>query len=311
MRHVRTVVIATAFALMLAACGGGDSVAEELEGLDGAQVTVASKEFSEQIILGQMMVQTLEAAGAQVTDQTSLAGTAVLREAQESGEIDVYWEYTGTAWGDIFGEEEVIDDPDELHSTVAERDEENGIVWGARGDFENSYAIASNQEIADEYGVSTLSELAELHASDPEAATFCVAEEFATRADGFPGMTGHYGIEDPDIGEPLDEGIIYNEIADAPGSDCNFGVVFTTDGRIGALDLVVLEDDESFFPEYNPAITARAEIAEEYPEVVELGDEIMSRLDTDTMIELNRQADEEGFPHEEVARDWLEDEDLL
>lgn len=310
-RAVKAVAVGAASLLALTACGDdSDGAVAELSGLDGAELVVASKEFSEQIILGQMMVIALEEAGARVQDRTELAGTSVLRESLEADEIDMYWEYTGSAWADIFGETEVIEDPDELLSTVAERDRANGIVWGERAEFENTYAIAQNQAIADEYGVTNLSELAELSKTDPEAAKVCVAEEFATRADGFPGMQEHYDMEIK-AQEPLDEGIIYTETADAPGSACNFGMVFTTDGRIGALDLQVLEDDKSFFPEYNPAITVREQIAEEHPEVIDLANDIIGRIDFDTMRQLNLQADEEGVPHDQVARDWLESEGII
>ncbi|QBI21475.1 glycine/betaine ABC transporter substrate-binding protein [Egibacter rhizosphaerae] len=284
-----------------------EDAAEILEGLDGADITVGSKEFTEQVVLGQMLVIALEEAGADVTDETSLAGTAVVRESLETEEIDAYWEYTGTAWADIFGEEEIVEDPDELHEMVAERDEEeNDIVWGARGDFENSYGIAQNQEIAEEYGVETISELAELSREDPEAASFCVAEEFATRDDGLPGLTEHYDAEWA-VPDPFDEGVIYTETADAPDSPCHFGMVFTTDGRIAALDLELVDDDDNFFPEYNPALTVRAEVAEEHPELVELGDEIIASIGFDEMQELNARVDEEGEIAEDVARDHLEE----
>ncbi|MFO8075198.1 MAG: glycine betaine ABC transporter substrate-binding protein, partial [Egibacteraceae bacterium] len=128
MTSLRTLLLLLAVAaLLLAGCGDdGDGVAAELEGLDGAEVTVASKEFTEQVILGQMLVIALEDAGADVTDETSLAGTAVVREALETGEIDAYWEYTGTAWADIYGETEIVADPDELLERVAELDAEAG-----------------------------------------------------------------------------------------------------------------------------------------------------------------------------------------
>lgn len=300
-------------ALGLAACGNGDGDggAGEFEGLEGASITVGSKQFTEQLILGYMAIMALEEAGASVDDQTGLAGTLVVREALEAGEVDLYWEYTGTAWADIFGEDEVIADGGELHSTVADRDlEENGIVWGERGDFENAYALAQNTETADEFGVSTLSDLAALSADSPEDATLCIAEEFAGRADGFPGMSEHYDMQIPDNNVTiLAEGIIYNEVAE--GGDCNFGMVFTTDGRISALDLEVLEDDESFFPEYNPAITIREEVHEEYPELQELMDEVMATIDTETMQELNLQVDEEGLLPEEVAEEWLIEQGII
>src|SRR5690625_2850691 len=334
-------------ALGLAACNGGESgQAEEFEGLEGASFTVGSKQFTEQLILGHMAIMALEEAGASVTDQTGLAGTLVVREALEADEIDMYWEYTGTAWADIFGadevsvepgelhttvadeiamygeytgtawadifgEDEVIADPEELHTTVADRDlEENGIVWGERGDFENAYALAQNADTAGELGVSTLTDLADLSAESPEEPTLCIAEEFAGRADGFPGMSEHYDMQIPDDNITiLAEGIIYNVVAE--GGDCNFGMVFTTDGRIAALDLEVLEDDESFFPEYNPSITMREEIHEEFPEAMDLMNEVMATLDTEAMQELNLQVDEEGLLPEVVAEAWLTEQGII
>src|SRR5690625_60906 len=299
-------------ALGLAACNGGESgQAEEFEGLEGASFTVGSKQFTEQLILGHMAIMALEEAGASVTDQTGLAGTLVVREALEADEIDMYWECTGTAWADSFGEDEVIADPEELHTTVADRDlEENGIVWGERGDFENAYALAQNADTAGELGVSTLTDLADLSAESPEEATLCIAEEFAGRADGFPGMSEHYDMQIPDDNITiLAEGIIYNEVAE--GGDCNFGMVFTTDGRIAALDLEVLEDDESFFPEYNPSITMREEIHEEFPEAMDLMNEVMATLDTEAMQELNLQVDEEGLLPEVVAEAWLTEQGII
>src|SRR5690625_1351929 len=299
-------------ALGLAACNGGESgQAEEFEGLEGASFTVGSKQFTEQLILGHLAIMAREEAGASVPDQTGLAGTLVVREALEADEIDMYWEYTGTAWADIFGEDEVIADPEELHTTVADRDlEENGIVWGERGDFENAYALAQNADTAGELGVSTLTDLADLSAESPEEPTLCIAEEFAGRADGFPGMSEHYDMQIPDDNITiLAEGIIYNVVAE--GGDCNFGMVFTTDGRIAALDLEVLEDDESFFPEYNPSITMREEIHEEFPEAMDLMNEVMATLDTEAMQELNLQVDEEGLLPEEVAEEWLTEQGII
>lgn len=313
-RHVWLPAVLGAATLLLAGCGGDSGANQEVaEGLDGADITVGSKEFTEQVILGQMLVIALDEAGANVEDQTELAGTAVVRESLESGDIDAYWEYTGTAWADIFGEQEVIGDPDELLERVRERDEsENDITWGERGDFENTYALAQNQQTREELGVETLSDLAELSRESPDDATLCIADEFATRDDGFPGMAEHYDMEIPDENiDTLDEGIIYNETADENPESCNFGMVFTTDGRIGALDLHVLEDDENFFPEYNPALSVRMEVAEQHPEFVDLANEIIGSIDFDTMRELNLRVDEEGELPADVARDHLNEAGII
>lgn len=117
-------------------------------------------------------------------------------------------------------------------------------------------------------------------------------------------MTAHYGIS-LTVPEPLDAGIIYTEVADGPESTCILGTVFTTDGRIAALDLVLLEDGESCFPEYHPAITVREEVVEATPELIDLANEIIATIGFEEMQELNARADVDGVPHEQVARDWL------
>lgn len=297
----KMLALGAAAALALAACSGSGGI------------TVGSKDFTEQSILGQMLVIALEDAGYDVTDETNLAGTSVVRSALESGDVDMYWEYTGTAWAEILGQEEVVSDSQELYERVKARDAKNGIVWGARGSFDNTYAIAQSAEVAAEYGVTTLTELGELSQSNPDAATVCVAEEFAGRQDGWPGLKEAYGLQIPDANTALlTEGLIYDQVAEAPGSDCNFGEVFTTDGRIQSMNLEVLEDDQNFFPIYNPAITVREEVAQENPEVVEIANDIITRLDTETMQELNLRSDgEEGVPHDQVAREWLESEGLI
>lgn len=307
----KVLALSAVTSLSLVGCGGG---IEGGGGDDGAEsVAVGSKQFTEQVILGQMMVLALEDAGFAVEDETGLQGTSVVRSALEGDDVDLYWEYTGTAWAEILSMDDVIADPQELYTKVKKADEENGIVWGEPGKFENTYAIAQSAAVAQEFGVTTLTELGELSASDPDAATVCLAEEFSGRQDGWVGMSELYGIEVPEDNVALmGEGLIYDQTADGPNSDCNFGMVFTTDGRIGALNLQVLEDDQGFFPKYNPALTVREEVAEENPEILEIGNDIMSRLDTTTMQELNLRVDgEEGIPADQVAREWLEEEGLI
>ena len=107
----------------------------------------------------------------------------------------------------------------------------------------------------------------------------------------------------------LDEGAIYSEVAQR--DNCNLGEVFATDGRIAALDLEVLEDDQDFFPAYNPSVTVRDEVYEQYPQLGDMFAEIASRLDTETMQDLNRRVDAEGEFPEEVAEDFLRTEGFI
>ncbi|MEX2548590.1 MAG: glycine betaine ABC transporter substrate-binding protein [Nitriliruptoraceae bacterium] len=288
----------------------GGSIVEDYD-LSGAEFTVGSKEFTEQLILGHIARVALEAAGATVDDEIGLAGTAIVREALLAGEIDLYWEYTGTGWITHLGETEPVPGAQAQYEAVAERDlEENGIRWLDPGLFDNTYAVAVHESAAEEYDLSTLSDLQRLLDENPDAATFCVASEFATRDDGLPGMEEHYDISFPDDNlVMLDEGAIYSEVADR--SNCNLGEVFATDGRIAALDLVVLEDDREFFPVYNPAVTVRDDVYEEYPQLGDLFAEVAGRLDTETMQELNARVDDTGEFPAEVAEDWLRSEEFI
>ncbi|HEX6194497.1 MAG TPA: glycine betaine ABC transporter substrate-binding protein [Jiangellaceae bacterium] len=305
--------------LVLAACGDdddGDTTSAEdgdaadVAGLEGAELVVGSKDFTEQLIVGEIARIALENAGASVTVE-NLAGTDVVRAALENGEVDMYWEYTGTGWLNILQQDEPIPDAQEQHEAVAEMDlEENGIVWLEPGSFNNTYAVAVASSKADELGLSALSDLQGLLADNPDAATFCVAAEFVGRPDGLPGMEEHYDIEFPDQNlVTLDEGLIYSVVAEA--DECTLGEVFATDGRIASLDLVVLEDDQQFFPVYNLAMTMREETYDEYPELADLFNPINAALDDETMSDLNARVDEGGEFEDEVAEDFLRENGFI
>ncbi|HVL54371.1 MAG TPA: glycine betaine ABC transporter substrate-binding protein, partial [Vitreimonas sp.] len=249
-------------AIAVAACGGGatqspgggaaspgagTSPATSPDGgngadLSGVEVTVGSKEFTEQLILGEITKQVLEDAGATVDDQTGLVGSTTVREALTSGEIDMYWEYTGTGWITHLGNEGPVTGSQEQYDAVKEADAENDIVWLEPAPFNNTYAIALASETATELGLTTLSDLAE-YAADNDA-TLCAAAEFLSRDDGLPGLEEAYGFEfgSGNISE-LELGLVYTSID--KGDPCVFGEVFATDGRIAALDLTVLEDDKN------------------------------------------------------------------
>jgi len=149
-----------------------------------------------------------------------------------------------------------IPDERDQYRAVARRDlRENGIAWLPYAPFNNTYGLAVRREAAGRLGVRTISDLARLARERPADASICVAEEFLSRDDGLPGLEAAYGFRfPPDRILKLDEGLVYDQVDS--GERCNFGEVFLTDGRIGANDLVTLEDDRRFFPKYNPAPTS-------------------------------------------------------
>jgi len=283
---------------------------EKIDALDGAEITVGSKEFDEQLVLGQIAIIALRAAGAEPVDQTNITGTDAVRQSLLSGEIDLYWEYTGTAWVSFLKQTERVTDPEQLFGRVKTLDAENAVTWWARAPGNDTYAIAANRAAAEEHGITTISDLAELATSDPEAASTCMGPEFNSRDDGLPGLTATYGFTLPDAQRhEVNDAVVYTEVGS--GKTCDFGSVASTDGRIPAQDLVVLEDDKSFFPVYNPAITIRTELATKYPGLEDVFTPIAEALDDTTLLALNEQVSVEGAAPEKVAADWLRDKGFI
>ncbi|MQA84765.1 MAG: glycine/betaine ABC transporter substrate-binding protein [Streptosporangiales bacterium] len=287
--------------------GGGDGP------LAGVEFTVGSKEFPEQVILGQIAILALENAGADVTDETGIEGTANVRRALDSGEIDMYWEYTGTGWSTIL-QHEVTDAPSdtqELYEAVAKEDrEKNQVFWLDPAPLNNTYAIATTQAKAQELGVQSLSDYAELASKSPEQASLCAANEFLVRPDGLQLLEKAYGLKLPGgaVSE-MDLNIIHTRI---PKSDpCNFGEVFATDGQIVTNNLTVLEDDKSAFVKYNLAMTIRGDAYNEHKQALDqVFNPIAKQLTDETMQQLNAKVGE-GELEEDVAEGFLKDKGLI
>ncbi len=304
--------------MVASACGGSDDggsaggTGASGADLSGATFTVGSKEFTEQLVLGEITIQALEAAGATAEDKLRLPGSAQARTALENGQIDMYWEYTGTGWIVYLKHTKPIDDPQKQYEAVAKEDlQKNDIKWLAPAPADNTYAIAANDQTVEQDGVTKVSELPDLIEQDPSQASLCVGTEFAVRDDGLPGLEKHYGFQWPtDAIAKVTEGVIYSEVDKA--KSCSYGEVFATDGRISALGLTVLEDDKQFFPIYNPSLTVSNKVYEQYgPELDKVFEPIAEKLDTETLQELNAQVDVDGLPEEAVAEKWLSDEGLV
>ncbi|BBZ60878.1 glycine/betaine ABC transporter substrate-binding protein [Mycolicibacterium monacense] len=239
-------------------------------GLEGVRITVGSKEYTEQVILGYILEFTLMAAGAEVRDLTGIVGSRSTREAQLRGQVDVAYEFTGNAWINYLGHEKPIPNAREQFEAVRDEDlERNDMVWLDPAPMDDTYALAASKAVVERTGVRTLSQYADLVRTNPAAAKTCVDTEFRARQDGFPGMAAAYGFDPARAQTPiLQVGIIYQATAD--GRQCDFGEVFTTDGRIAALDLTVLTDDKQFFAHYNPSVTMKRSFFEAHPEIAEV-----------------------------------------
>jgi osmoprotectant transport system substrate-binding protein len=313
-----TLALTLAATSALAACGGGSSgtggssaaAGGQDQGLTGATFVVSSKDFTESILLGKITADVLKAHGATITDKTNIKGSANTRAALTSGDIDMYWEYTGTAWITYQKNTTPISDPKAQYDAVKKADATAGIAWLDAAPMNDTYAMAIRSSEAGPLNVKTLSDLAKLSTSNPSAATFCIESEFSTRDDGFPGMTKAYGITAAKPGvKLLDTGVIYNETA--KGKTCNFGEVFATDGRISALKLTVLDDDKHFFPNYNAALTLKQSLLTKYPAIATYIDPVAAKLDNATMTELNAKVDADGEDPGDVAQEWLKAQGLV
>ncbi|MFC9233075.1 glycine betaine ABC transporter substrate-binding protein [Streptomyces decoyicus] len=277
--------------------------------LTGAQLTVTSKEFTEQIVLGQMMGIVFEAAGAKVIDKTSIQGSIGAREAVKSGTADAAYEYTGTGWITYLGHTKPIVDPYEQWKAVRDEDRKNGIVWLPASKLNNTYALALNSANFKKLGVRDLSDVTALSRKNPSAVTMCVENEFATRNDGLPGMARAYGMKVPSANvRKMTGGVVYTE---TEKGTCAFGEVFTTDGRIKAMHLHVLADDKHFFPNYNVAPEINAEALKKYPAIAEVLAPVTKALNNTVAQELNRKVDVDGEDPHEVAKNWLIQEGFI
>ncbi|AOS60903.1 glycine betaine ABC transporter substrate-binding protein [Actinoalloteichus hymeniacidonis] len=279
--------------------------------LADATFTVGSKDFTENWVLGYITLFSLSAAGAEVRDLTNIQGSNSARDALDTEQIDMYWEYTGTSWISYNGKVDPVPGAEAQYEAVAELDKaEHGLVWTAMSPVDNTYAFSMNQENAERLGVETLSDLAELVREQPDEATFCVETEFASRNDGLPGMEEAYGFTaPPENVSLLGTGPIYQATAD--GEVCNFGEVFTTDGRILGLDLVVLEDDKEFFPRYNASVVVREDVIEEYPQIRDVIDPVSERLNNEAITKMNARVDVDGMDPDQVAMEWLIEEGFV
>ena len=271
----------------------------------GARFTVGSKEFTEQLILGQITVEALKAGGALVRDNTGIKGSEAARQALIDGRIDMYWEYTGTAQLIHLGQSPTSDAKAQYRS-VSRADKENGVTWLEPAPANNAYAIAARREVRRPLEVTQLSDLKDLIRRSPGDANLCLAEEFAKRPDGLAGIEKTYGFDYPSnlIVQLPDEGKIYGEVD--KGARCTFGEVFLTDGRIVANELYVLEDDRRFSTTYNPSLNVRTETLEKHPNLRDLFNDIAAKLDTGTLRGLNAQVDVGGQRPDEAARSFLE-----
>jgi osmoprotectant transport system substrate-binding protein len=302
---------ALAVSLGVAGCGGssggGGSSSQDLKGVT---LTVASKDFTENILLGKMFAKAVEANGAKVNDKTNLGGSSVNRSALISKRIDVTPEYNGTGWTVYLKHANPSKDSQKLFNMVAAEDlKKNGVKWFGISPFNDTYGFAASPDMAKKNGGEfDLQGMADYLKANPSAKV-CMETEFPDRPDGlilFEKATG-YKVPSSQT-QILDTGLIYTQTGKGK---CDFGEVFTTDGRIQALKLSLVKDPGVFIV-YNVSFTMRDAEYKKHAKVYDkLASEILKPLDNEKMAELNAKVDVDGTPADKVAEDYLKEQKIL
>lgn len=269
-------------------------------------IVVGGKNFTEQQIMAEMTAQLLSAKGFKV-DLRSGLGTAPLRQAQENGQVDVYWEYTGTS---LITFNKVTDklDAAQTYAKVKELDAAKGLVWLNPSKANNTYALAMRAAEAKQKGIATLSELA-AKINGGDKLKFASDTEFYARPDGLKPLEAAYGFSfGRDSVVRMDAGLVYQALKD---SQVDVGLVFATDGRIPAFDFVVLKDDKSYFPTYALTPVVRKAVLDANPQLADILNGLSARLDDQTMAKLNASIDVDKKSVEEASTAFLKQQDLI
>ena len=272
-----------------------------------ASVVVGGKGFTEQLLLAEITGQYLTAKGYSVELKTGM-GTSLVREALENKQVDLYWEYTGTAFL-TFHKNKFANQPgDEIYEAVKTKDAGIGIVWLNASAANNTYALAVRQADAQAKGLQSLEDLAaKLNAG--EKLTFGCNIEFYKRDDGLKPLQKAYGFKFPraDI-KRMETGLVYKALKDG---DVDVGLVFATDGRIPAFNFAVLKDTKNYFPAYAITPTVRKETLDANPDLAEHLNKLAALFDDATMSALNAEVDVDKKSVTEVARSFLKAQGLI
>ncbi|MEI2612830.1 MAG: glycine betaine ABC transporter substrate-binding protein [Candidatus Promineifilaceae bacterium] len=280
--------------LALTSCGGGGK----------GTIVVASKDFTEQFIIGEMYALLLEDAGYTVERKINLGGTPIAHEALLNEEIDVYPEYTGTGLLTVL-KMDVMSDPAAVFEAVKEAyAEQFDLTWLDPAPMNNTQALAMTRGRAAELGITTFSDMV-AHADE---LVLIGPPEFAEREDGIPGLKSVYGEFEFANFLTVDPGLRYQALLNG---EADVVVAFGTDGELAAYDLVSLVDDKGLYPPYQIAPVIRQAVLDENPDVADVLNALASLLTDATMQRLNNEVSGNGREPADVAREFLVQEGLI
>ena len=299
-----TALLVAALVSFAAACGGGAGGGGE--GGGGPSVSVGSKKFTEQILLGEMYAQAFEDEGYSVKRKLNLGSEQVMDKSLQDGTIDVYPEYTGTAYIAILKKDPETAPASEeaTYKQVAkyyENREDTPMKMLEPAHFDNNYGIVMLTKEANKLGIDTLGDLAE----KSDQLVFSSYSEFQNRSDGYENMQKNYPkLDFKDIKIVNDLGIRYKALSEG---EADVGIGFTTDGQLASPKLKVIEDTKSIWPKYEPAPVVTQEFLNKNKDAEKILNEVSASLDAKKMRELNGAVDLEQEDYEDVARQHLEE----
>ncbi len=264
-------------------------------------VVVGGKDFTEQRLIAELTGQLLRARGFRVETRVGFS-TSGIRQEQELGLIDLYWEYTGTS---LVTFNRVADklDPAAAYARVKGLDARRGLTWLAPSRVDNTYALAMRRSDAEAAGIASISDLAIRMRAGQRIRLACNTE-FFIRPDGLLPLQRSYRFElEPADVIRMDTDRVYDALHRS--RDVDVGLVFSTDGRVAAFDFLLLRDDRAFFPGYLLAPVIRRDTLERHPDLAGPLNALSAQLDSATMASLNAQVDLHGKAIEEVASSFL------
>jgi osmoprotectant transport system substrate-binding protein len=270
---------------------------------DKPLIRIGARVFTEQTLLAQITAQYLRAKGYDV-QVTGGLGSNLARSAQESGQLDMLWEYTGVSLVAYNHVSEKLDSQ-QSYARVKELDEKKGLVWLTPSKFSNTYALALPKNIADEYPqINTLSDLNRVLRDQAKTNNLVALDtEFANRSDGLDGMVKRYAMNlTRNNIRQMDAGLVYTALRNG---QVFAGLVYTTDGRLNAFKLKLLVDDKHYFPDYTAAPVVRQAYLDAHPQLAEQLRPLAELFDDETMRQLNARVDVDHQSPSAVAADFL------
>ncbi|MNH13843.1 Glycine betaine/carnitine/choline-binding protein OpuCC precursor [compost metagenome] len=232
-------------------------------------------------------------------------GSNLARSAHETGQLDMVWEYTGVSLVSYNHIDERMPSAAATYAKVKELDARKGLIWLAPSKFSNTYALALPRKIAEQYPqVNSISQLNQVLREEKQRThVIALDTEFANRPDGLVGLTETYDLQLTRRNiRQMDAGLVYTALRNGQVFS---GLVYTTDGRLSAFDLKLLEDDKHYFPDYTAAPVVRKEILDAHPQLATLLKPLAEQLDDQTMRELNAKVDVEHQSPGKVAAEYL------